>query len=350
MARAWMDMRDEEIREVFAELELPRFRAEQFCRWLAQGASFDEMTNLPKSLRDELEHLRPLGGVRILQTLYSRVDETRKYLFETDDGNVIEGVLMHYKHGRTLCVSTQAGGRMGCAFCASTLKGLARNLTSGELLSEVLTVNRTLKEKRGIHNLVLMGSGEPLDNYTEVMDFLRRVNDPEGLGISLRNISLSTCGLVPGIRKLAEEGLPVTLCLSLHAPNDELRRKIMPAARAYALPDVMDAMKYYLHRTGRRLIFEYALIRDFNDTPECARELASLLRGLQAHVNLIPLNEVSETGLAGSREDAIARFTETLKGRGISVTRRVEMGADIQGACGQLRLGYMNGRTEENSQ
>jgi len=344
---AWMDLTGEEVLQELRAMGLPAFRGKQFAAWLAQGADWDGMTNLPKTLREELAGKRPLGGVKIVETLISRKDDTRKYLFETEDGNIIEGVLMTYKHGRTLCLSTQAGCRMGCAFCASTLKGLARNLTSGEMLGEVLAVNRTLGEKRGIHNLVLMGSGEPFDNYDHVVSFLRRVNDPEGIGISLRNISLSTCGLVPQMERFASEGLPVTLCLSLHAPNDELRKQIMPAARAYALADVMQAMKGYLAATGRRLIFEYALIRDFNDTRECALELANLVRGMQAHINLIPLNQVSETGLAGSTDEAVEAFQETLRRRGISVTKRMEMGADIQGACGQLRLGYMENKEKQ---
>jgi len=343
---AWMDQTPEEVRAQLAALVEPAYRSEQFTRWLAQGETWEGMTNLPKPLREKLAAIRPLGGVVIRETLFSQKDETRKYLFETVDGNLIEGVLMTYSYGRTLCISTQAGCRMGCAFCASTVKGLSRNLTAGEMLSEVLAVNRTLGEKRGVTNLVLMGSGEPFDNYDAVVSFLRRVHDPDGIGISLRNISLSTCGLVPQMRRFIGEGLPVTLCISLHAPNDELRRRIMPIAKAYPIVDILDAAAQYLRATGRRLIFEYALIRGVNDSQECALELARLLRGMQAHVNLIPLNQVAESGLTGSDNSTADKFMETLRGRGISVTRRSEMGSDIQGACGQLRLGFLQGGSE----
>ena len=322
-----------------------RFRARQLAQWLNRGASIDEMTNLSAALRARLNGIAVANPVRILESFRSQIDETEKFLYALPDGNLIEGVLMRYHHGDTLCVSTQVGCRMGCAFCASTLEGKVRNLTPGEILGQVVAANRHIQaqdSQRRVHNIVLMGSGEPLDNYDNVVKFLRLVNDPEGLNISLRNISLSTCGLVRRMYDFAKEGLPVTLSLSLHAPNDEIRRKIMPVANAYGYEEVLAACKYYIEQTGRRVIFEYALIKDLNSDVRCAEELARRLRGLRCHVNLIPLNAVKERHLeAPSRRDVDA-FLKRLELKHISATVRREMGADIEGACGQLRRKFLS--------
>lgn len=346
----WMDMDLPALKEAMKELGEPAFRASQIFSWLQKGRDFSEMSNLSAALREKLAKARPLGGVKILEKLVSRHDGTAKYLFLLEDGNIVEGVLMRHKHGNTICVSTQVGCRMGCKFCASTLNGLVRNLRPGEMLSAVATVNREqmeqegLKEGRAITNIVLMGSGEPLDNYDNVLAFLRLVNAKDGLNISYRNISLSTCGLVPKMRELAQSGVPVTLSVSLHAPEDEMRKKLMPIANRYSIAEVVDAAKYYVEVTGRRVVFEYALIRGTNDTPECAQKLAALLKGFQCHVNLIPLNEVKERGMQGTAKDDARRFMELLTELGLSATIRREMGADIEGACGQLRRRYLADR------
>ena len=327
-------------RFVVEDLKQSRFRAGQIAGWLVRGADIREMTNLSAALRSQLEAVAVANPVRIMDSFKSRIDETEKFLYALEDGNLIEGVLMRYHHGDTLCVSTQVGCRMGCAFCASTLEGRVRNLTPGEILGQVVAVNRRIQAadpQRRVHNIVLMGSGEPLDNYDNVVKFLRLVNDPEGLNISLRNMSLSTCGLVPQMIKFAEEGLPVTLSLSLHAPNDVVRRQIMPVANAYPYENVIAACRNYVEKTGRRVIFEYALIKDLNSDLRCAEELARRLRGLQCHVNLIPLNDVKERNLRAPSKQAVEAFLKRLSQRNISATIRREMGADIEGACGQLR-------------
>ena len=298
------------------ELHESKFRARQIGQWLNRGASIDEMTNLSAALRARLNAIAVANPVRIQAAFKSKLDETEKFLYALEDGNLIEGVVMRYHHGDTLCVSTQVGCRMGCAFCASTLEGRVRNLTPGELLGQVAAVNRHIKEQdasRRVHNIVLMGSGEPLDNYDNVVKFLRLVNDPEGLNISLRNISLSTCGLVRRMYDFAGEGLPVTLSLSLHAPNDEIRRKIMPVANAYPYGEVLAACKNYVEKTGRRVIFEYALIKDVNSDVRHAEELARRLRGLQCHVNLIPLNDVKERNLRAPDRQTVEAFLKRLQ-------------------------------------
>ena len=338
---------------VTEDLGESRFRAKQIREWLARGADIWEMTNLSNALRAKLEAVAVANPVRILEAYRSKLDETEKFLYALPDGNLIEGVVMRYHHGDTLCVSTQVGCRMGCAFCASTLDGRVRNLTPGELLGQVAAVNRHIRAEdasRRVHNIVLMGSGEPLDNYDNVVCFLRLLNDPEGLNISLRNVSLSTCGLVPRMIDFAEEGLPVTLSLSLHAPNDEIRRKIMPVANAYRYEDVIAACRNYVEKTGRRVIFEYALIRDVNAGPEHADELAKRLRGLQCHVNLIPLNDVKERNLRAPSRQNVEQFLKRLQQRNISATVRREMGADIEGACGQLRRKVLEGTSDNRQQ
>ena len=331
------DMNCAELTAWCREQGLPAFRGKQIFRWIHQGADFDGMTNLSLQLREQLKQTAVAQPVTILEERRSKIDDTTKFLFGLKDGNCVEGVLMHYHHGDTLCISTQVGCRMGCTFCASTLDGCVRNLTPGEMLGEVLCANRFLGERGRVHNIVLMGSGEPLDNYDNVMKFLRLLREPEGVQISLRNVSLSTCGIVPKMYQLAQEDLPVTLCVSLHAPNDDIRRQTMPIAKAYPMEDVLEACRNYIAKTGRRVIFEYALVGGVNCEERHAVELASRLRGMQCHVNLIPLNVVEERDLKGVTEATVRHFLETLEQLHISATRRREMGDDIEGACGQLR-------------
>ena len=337
----------EELEQYVLEMGESKFRAKQIFQWIAKGASIGEMTNLSAALRARLEAVSTANPVAIQGVYSSQIDDTEKFLYALEDDNLIEGVVMRYHHGDTLCVSTQVGCRMGCSFCASTLEGHVRNLTPGEMLGQVLCANRHIQQsgkERRIHNIVLMGSGEPLDNYENVMKFLRLVNDERGLNISLRNVSLSTCGLIPQMYALADEGVPVTLSVSLHASNDRIRRELMPVANANPMEKLLAACRNYLEKTGRRVIFEYALIRGVNDSFACADELAKKLRGMQCHVNLIPLNEVKERNLAGvSRKEAEAFMTRLIQ-RGTSATIRREMGADIDGACGQLRRHVIQGK------
>ena len=345
-----LSMSLEELTAWLKEKGYPAFRARQLYEWLQRGAAFDEMTNLPKDFRVRLSECASANPVRIRDAFVSKLDGTEKYLYELDDGNLIEGVLMRYHHGNTLCLSTQIGCRMGCAFCASTLEGCVRSLTPAEMLGQIIAVNRRLNGDGRVGNVVLMGSGEPLDNYDNVMKFLRLMNDVRGLNMSLRGVSLSTCGLVPNMYRLAEEGLPVTLSVSLHAPNDEIRRKLMPVARAYAMEDVLAACRNYVDKTGRRVIFAYAMVGDMNCEMAHADELAHRLRGLQCHVNLIPLNEVKERdALKAPTPAQVERFMKRLEERHISVTRRREMGDDIQGACGQLRRHTLMNEQNESS-
>lgn len=329
----------EELAEELMPYRLPSFRVKQLFGWLHRGARFADMSNLPKALREELAEKYTDQPVEILEKRVSRLDGTVKLLYALKDGNCVEGVLMRYHHGYTLCLSTQVGCRMGCVFCASTLNGCVRSLTAAEMLGQVHCANTLITGDR-VSNIVLMGSGEPFDNYGNVTRFLRLVSHPEGLNIGLRHISLSTCGLTDKMRRFAEEGLPVTLSISLHAPNDGIRRRLMPVANAYPMDDVLDACRYYIEKTGRRVIIEYAL-NELNSRPEHAAELASRLRGMQCHVNVIPLNAVEEKSLRGADEQAITRFMKELETRHISVTRRREMGDDIEGACGQLRRRYL---------
>ncbi|MGN1042808.1 MAG: 23S rRNA (adenine(2503)-C(2))-methyltransferase RlmN [Christensenellales bacterium] len=324
------------------EWGFPRFRAEQAYTAAQQMKSYAEM-NIPKELKEKLASVYVDRSVEIAETLRGR-DGTEKYLYRLCDGNVIEGVFMPHNYGNTLCVSTQVGCRMGCKFCASTLNGLVRNLTAGEILGQVLLVNAlhggTIK-KRAVTNVVLMGSGEPLDNYDNVTKFLRLVSDERGLNVSLRNVSLSTCGLCDKIIALADSGLTVTLTISLHSPYDDKRSEIMPVNNKYNIASVIEAAKYYLNKTGRRIIFEYSLIEGENCSVEDAEKLASLLRSFQCHVNLIRLNPVKERKLKGADKDSVKQFSDTLTQKGISNTLRRSMGNDIEGACGQLRNKYL---------
>ena len=332
----WMGLYPEELKAALADMGEKPFRAAQVFSWLHKGARFDQMTNISLALREKLADRGIDQPVSIQETYVSQLDGTKKFLFALRDGNCIEGVLMRYHYGATLCISTQVGCKMGCRFCASTLDGCVRSLTAAEMLGQVQCANGTLGEER-VHNIVLMGSGEPLDNYDQVVRFLRLVSHPDGLNIGLRHISLSTCGLVPQMYRFAEENLPVTLSLSLHAPNDLIRRQIMPIAQRYTLAETLDACRNYIQKTGRRVVLEYALIDGVNASPACAEELARQLRGMQCHVNLIPLNTVKERNLFGVTENQVHAFLETLEKHHISATRRREMGDDIQGACGQLR-------------
>ena len=332
----WMGLYPEEVKQRLAEMGEKPFRAGQVFAWLHKGARFEDMTNLSLALREKLMTSGIDQPVTIRETRVSQLDGTKKFLFALPDGNCVEGVLMRYHYGATLCISTQVGCKMGCRFCASTLEGCVRNLTAAEMLGEVQCANKELGDER-VHNIVLMGSGEPMDNYDEVVRFLRLVSHPDGLNIGLRHISVSTCGLVPQMKRFAEEGLPVTLSLSLHAPNDGIRRQIMPIAQRYTIGETLDACRYYIEKTGRRVVFEYALIDRVNASPACAEELADRLRGMQCHVNLIPLNTVKERNLFGVTEKQVQEFLSVLEKRHISATRRREMGDDIEGACGQLR-------------
>ncbi len=318
------------------ELGEPSFRAKQIFEWLYRGAdSFDEMSNLSKSLRERLDAAYTAGNLKIEQKFVSRIDETRRYLLKLEDGNYIESVLMKYHHGYTICVSSQVGCAMGCRFCASTRNGKARNLSAGEIIGQVMTVQKDLGER--ISNIVMMGIGEPLDNYDEVLKFLEIVNHPSGLNIGHRHITLSTCGLVPKIKDLADRQLQITLSVSLHAADDETRSEIMPVNRRYSISQLMEACRYYIKNTNRRISFEYTLISGVNDNSAEAEKLLKLLHGMLCHVNLIPVNPVKETGFKQGSRAKIEEFQRILESGGISATIRREMGADISAACGQLR-------------
>ena len=332
-----LDYTKEELTAYLVEKGYPAFRGEQLYVALQQGKKWEEITNLLKKMLDDVASLYP--AFEIVKKLESK-DGTKKYVYRYKDGEIVEGVFMKYKYGNTLCVSTQVGCRMGCTFCASGLNGLIRNLSAGEILEQILVVNKDnggdLKN-RAVTNVVLMGSGEPLDNYDNVTKFLHLVGAEKGINISHRNISLSTCGIVPNIYRLTDDGFAVTLTISLHAPNDEIRQKTMPIANKYSIREILDACKYYFDKTGRRVIFEYTLVNDVNDHDEDAEELSRKLRGFSCHVNVIPLNFVKERGVKGSPVKRAHEFAEKLTKKGISATVRRTLGADIGGACGQLR-------------
>ena len=340
----------EELGNHFKEQGLASYRAGQVMRWAAGYHSFSEMTDVPESLRQSLEKSYILRSAEIYKKVISK-DGTVKYLLSLTDGNLVECVLMHQAYGRTLCISTQAGCRMGCAFCASGKNGLVRNLTVGELMSQVLLVNRDAEDKplsRQITNVVLMGCGEPLDNYENVVKFLRLLTT-EYLNISARNISLSTCGLADKITKFAGEGLPVTLALSLHSPFDDRRAQIMPIANKYSVKQAMSAVRYYFEKTGRRPILEYSLIQGFNTREEDAQELKRLTRGMSCHINLIALNAVDGSPLQPETAQKSKQFLNRLKELGLSATVRSSKGADIDGACGQLRNKFVGDNTPVSS-
>ena len=325
-----------EMQEAFAALGEPKFRAKQVFTWLHRGATrFDEMTNLSKPLREKLDGLYFITAPRVARKQVSKLDGTIKYLWQLGDGNCVESVVMQYHHGNTVCISSEVGCPMGCKFCASTLGGLVRRLTPAELLDQVLFSQ--LDSGLTISNIVLMGIGEPLDNFDAVMRFLELVNSPEGLNIGMRHISLSTCGLVDQIELLAERNLQLTLSVSLHSPDNESRNKIMPVNKRWPVEQLLAACRAYFEKTGRRVSFEYTMIDGVSDAPEQAELLAKKLHGMQAHVNMIPLNNVEESGLRCSSHAAIERFQKILESHGVTATVRRTLGSDIDASCGQLR-------------
>ena len=328
-----------ELAAIFKELGQPGFRAKQVFTWLHKGVrSYDEMTNLPKALRDLLAEKYPINAPKVVRKQESQKDGTIKYLWELSDGNCVETVLMRYHYGNTVCISTEVGCAMGCAFCASTIGGLVRRLEPFEMLDEVLFTQ--IDSGLPISHIVLMGIGEPLDNFDNVLRFLELVNSPDGMNISMRHISLSTCGLVPKIDALAEKKLQISLAISLHGPNNEIRGKIMPVNKAYDIDTLLDACRRYYAATSRRIHFEYAMIDGVNDTEAHAKELLRRLKGLPAHVNMIPLNHVEESPLKPSSKAAVARFQKILEDGGVTATVRRTLGGDIDASCGQLRRKY----------
>ncbi|MBQ5951409.1 MAG: 23S rRNA (adenine(2503)-C(2))-methyltransferase RlmN [Lachnospiraceae bacterium] len=340
-------MSAEELCALMESMGEKKFRASQIFSWVhaRRARSFGEMTDLSAALRARLAETCDLTVLSCEDRLVSKLDGTEKYLFALPDGNVIESVLMLYRYGASVCLSSQAGCRMGCSFCASTMNGLARNLTAGEMLEQIYRAGEISGKKIG--HAVVMGSGEPLDNYDNLVRFLRLLSAPEGAGLSLRNVTVSTCGLVPEILRLAQEKFQITLALSLHAPNDDLRKKLMPVANKYPLADVLAACDAYFEATGRRVTYEYSLIRGVNDGPAEIRQLASLLRGKNCHVNLIPVNPVEEKTQAPTDPARAAQIKQELEKCGISATIRREMGRDIQGACGQLRRSWIQAEKRE---
>lgn len=329
-----LSLSSDELRLKITELGLPAYRAKQIYEWLTRGCrDFSEMSNLPKNLRETLASEFSLIAPVLLRKQVSKDDGTEKYLWGLADGNSVETVFMRYRYGNSVCISSQVGCRQGCCFCASTIGGLVRNLTAGEMLDEVLFTEKEAGDR--ISNIVLMGIGEPMDNLDNVLRFLHNVSSPEGRNIGLRHITVSTCGLPDGIDRLAEENLPITLSLSLHAPEDVLRSKLMPSNRG--IDTVLEACRRYQDRTGRRISFEYSMIRDTNDSPEQAQKLSDLAKRLGAHVNLIPLNYVEERGLQPSSGATIRSFQTILEQNGVAVTVRRRLGSDIDASCGQLR-------------
>ena len=322
-------------------LEKP-FRAKQIYEWLhkKQTDSFQEMTNLSVSLREKLERNCSVMSLKVVEVQTSKLDGTQKYLFALPDGNVVESVLMKYRHGNSVCISSQVGCKMGCRFCASTIDGWTRNLLPSEMLDQVYKIQKLSKER--VSNVVVMGTGEPLDNYENLLRFIHMLSDENGLHISQRNITVSTCGIVPRMYDLAEENLQITLAISLHASNQQKREELMPVAKKYSLEELMEACRNYFKKTGRRLTFEYSLVGGENDSQEDAEELAHLIKGLNCHINLIPVNPIKERSYVQSDKKVIANFQNKLEKYQINVTIRREMGRDIDGACGQLRKSYID--------
>lgn len=331
-----LDMTLEEIEKSFEGLGLEKYRAKQVFQWLHKGVtSFEDMTNLSKQLRQTLAQHFYINMPVHCDKFVSKYDETTKYLLSLNDGNIIESVLMKYKHGNSACISSQVGCRMGCKFCASTGLGFVRNLTASEMLGQVLHIKKDSMQR--VNNIVVMGIGEPLENYDNLIKFIRLVNHKDGLNIGLRHISVSTCGLVPEIIKLSKEGLPITLSISLHAPDDEIRSKLMPVNKIYNIDILLDTCKIYTEATKRRITFEYAMINGVNDSEDNAKDLAQKLKGMLCHVNIIPINEVHGTGFKKANRKDIKKFKNILEMNGIETTVRRELGSDIEAACGQLR-------------
>ena len=333
----------EELQEEMLAIGEKGFRSRQIYSWIHEKLvdDFEEMTNLSKALREKLKKNYEIRKVKMIDHQISKEDPTEKFLFELEDGNMVESVLMKYKHGNSVCISSQVGCRMGCRFCASTLDGLERNLTPSEMLRQVYQIQKITGER--VSNIVIMGTGEPLDNYDNFLKFIHMVSDEHGLNISQRNITASTCGIVPNIRRLAEEKLQITLALSLHGSNQEKRRSLMPVANKYELHEVLEACDYYFEKTGRRITFEYSLVHGVNDTPEDAKELMGILKDRNCHLNLIPVNPIKERNYEKPDKKSAENFKNKLEKNGINVTIRREMGSDIDGACGQLRRKTMQG-------
>ncbi len=327
----------DELKEDMVAIGEKEFRAKQLYEWMHQklACSFDEMTNISATMKEKCKERYAYTSLQAVKVQKSAIDGTQKYLFELSDGNVVESVLMRYKHGNSVCISSQVGCRMGCRFCASTLDGLERGLTASEMLDQIYSITRLTGER--VSNVVVMGTGEPLDNYDNLLRFLKLLCDENGLHISQRNVTVSTCGIVPKMKELAEEKLQITLALSLHATTDEKRKKLMPIANKYSITELMEACKYYFDMTGRRITFEYSLVGGVNDTNEDALELIGLVKPLNCHVNLIPVNPIKERDFVQSELGAIQALKNKLEKNRINVTIRREMGRDIDGACGQLR-------------
>ena len=336
----------EELTDCVMELGEKKFRAKQIYGWLHQKLvrSPEEMKNVPAKCIEKLLKEHPFYGVEEVEHYESKIDGTQKFLFSLHDGNMVESVLMKYKHGNSVCISSQAGCRMGCRFCASTLLGLSRNLYPSEMLDQIYAIQKATGER--VSHLVVMGTGEPLDNYDSLLRFIHLLTDEGGLHISQRNLTVSTCGIVPNMRRLADEKLQITLALSLHASSQEKRKTLMPVAYKFDLKDVLDACRYYFEQTGRRITFEYSLVGGVNDSSEDARELTELVKDLNCHINLIPVNPIKERDYVQSDSRAILNFKNKLEKSGINVTIRREMGRDIDGACGQLRKSYMDTEKE----
>ena len=336
-----------EMTACFKEMGQPTFRAKQVYSWLHKGVrSYEEMTNIPQALREKLQQTNPLFAPKVVREQESKLDGTIKYLWQLADGNCVETVLMRYRYGNTVCISTEVGCLMGCAFCASTLGGLVRRLEPHEMLDQVLFTQ--IDSGLPVSHIVLMGIGEPLDNFDNVLRFLELVNSEEGMNISMRHISLSTCGLVPKIDELAKHKLQISLAISLHGPNNEKRSRVMPVNKAYPIEELLAACHRYYDATGRRIHFEYAMIDGLNDTEEDAKELLRRLKGLGAHVNLIPLNHVEESPFQPSSKKAVARFQQILEDGGITATVRRTLGGDIDASCGQLRRKHAKEETRQN--
>ena len=338
------DIRSYSLAELKQEMEAigeKAFRAKQIYEWLhvKLADSFEEMSNLSKALKEKLETNYEIPSVTMLERQVSKMDGTNKFLFELQDGHVVESVLMKYKHGNSVCISSQVGCRMGCRFCASTLDGLARNLRPSEMLGQIYQIQKISGER--VSNIVVMGTGEPMDNYDNFVKFVRMLSDENGLNISQRNITVSTCGIVPNMRRLAEEKLQITLALSLHGSTQDKRKVLMPIANKYELSEVLEACDYYFEQTGRRITFEYSLVHGVNDKEEDARELISILKPRNCHLNLIPVNPIKERDFEKPSKKAAENFKNGLERSGINVTIRREMGSDIDGACGQLRRRYV---------
>lgn len=333
----------DELADYIVSIGEKKFRAAQLYSWMHEklACSYDEMTNISDKLKKVLKENTLYTCLELVRVQESQIDGTKKYLFRLYDGNLIESVFMRYHHGNSVCISSQVGCKMGCRFCASTLNGCVRNLEPSEMLDQIYRIQSLTGER--VSNIVIMGSGEPMDNYDNVVKFLGLINSDKGLNISQRNITVSTCGLVPRIKQLAELKLQITLAISLHAPNDELRKTMMPIAYTYSIEQIMDACRYYLSQTARRISFEYSLVKGVNDSSECARQLIKLVHGMNCHINLIPVNPIKERDYEQSEKNSIHNFKEILEKSGVNVTIRREMGRDIDGACGQLRQNHIEG-------